>query len=310
MVEIINENKQKIINLKIELEKSELLADSIKIKEEILNLEFENLNHIKGDQALSSTMNFNTLYDEVQSRPRVPRYETGIAVLDRKFNGGIEIGTFIQLAGESFAGKTHLVLEVLTNVAKGNPVMLFNFEMGDRRISSRLNALLKTDESRENFLINSRARTLDSILKEIRARARKGVKFFGIDSKMKIEVPDEETDLQKYRRISHELAKLAQEDELIIILINQMNESDIKDNRMSLKGGGDQMYDADIALFYLVDKKDENPNNWTRRLYCSKNRQDEELFSLALTVNQYGTTVEEGAYEVEYEEATYEMPNV
>jgi replicative DNA helicase len=263
----------------------------IELKREYHGKKLEMLDEIESEGAVASTISAKDLKREVDSRPKVPRYETGIHALDTALKGGIEIGTFIQLAGESFAGKTHLTLEILSNISSYKEVLFFNFEMGDIRISHRLSRLLKTDAQWNNFRINSKARKLSDIIKEIKTTSRRNVKFFAIDSKMKIEVPEEKDDYRAFNKISKELAKLAQQEEIIIFLINQMNEEDQKNNRMAFKGSGDQMYDSDIALFYMVDKSGDNESQWVRTLVCRKNRQDEINFKVPLKLNYEGRTV-------------------
>lgn len=268
---------------------------SIKLKKQLYRNKLTMIEEIESQEQINSTINARTLKKQVDSKPHVPRYETGIVALDNQLKGGIEIGTFIQFAGESGAGKTTLVLEILSNISRYNKVLFFNFEMGDTRISTRLSRLLVNDEQWSNFLINSKARKLPDILKEITNKAQQGIKFFAIDSKMKIEVPEEQDTFKAINLISAELAKISQQLEIIVFLINQMNESDIKENRLSFKGSGDQLYDTDIALFYQLKKeKNVNPQQWKRRLICSKNRQDEVLFSLDLELNENGKTVSGG----------------
>lgn len=221
------------------------------------------------------------LIADVNSRKQVPRYMTGLTMLDAKLNGGIEVGTLIQLAGQSFAGKTHLVLEILTNISGAKECVLFNFEMGDVRIAKRLDKLLTTQAQLDNLIIDSRTRDIDMLVNEIRIYAKKGIKFFAIDSKMKI-TSSEKDDYKRFNEISSKLAKVTQENDLIVFLINQMNESDIKDGRFAFKGSGDQMYDTDIALFYTVEKNGE------RILTCNKNRQDEREFVLKSELKEDG----------------------
>lgn len=227
---------------------------------------------------------------DVKNRKQVPRYALGLGLLDDKLRGGVEVGTLIQLAGQSFAGKTHLVLEVLTNISGYDKCVLFNFEMGDVRIAKRLDNLLTTQTQLDNLMIDSRTRDIDMLVNEIRIYAKKGVRFFAIDSKMKI-TSSEKDDYKRFNEISSKLAKVTQENDLIVFLINQMNESDIKDGRFAFKGSGDQLYDTDIALFYTVTKTGE------RILSCTKNRQDEREFVLRsmleentqkLTFTEYG----------------------
>ena len=267
---------------------------SISLKKEMYQKKVQQLEFLQRDINISSTVTAKELSEDVTSRGTVPKYMTGIIALDDRLGGGIEIGTFIQLAGESFTGKTHFILEVLSNIAGAKKVLFFNFEMGDRRINSRLDNLLISPEQTTNFLINSKARKLNEIIQEIKNKAKEGIKFFAIDSKMKIEVPEEQEDLKAFRKISNELSKLAQQEEIIIFLVNQMNEEDQKNGRLAFKGGGDQMYDTDIALFYLLNKtKSAEPKDWTRTMHCRKNRTGKEmLFRVELKLDEYGKTVE------------------
>lgn len=268
---------------------------SIKLKKQLYKNKLAMIEEIESQEQINSTINAKTLKKIIDSKPKVPRYETGISALDHHLKGGIEIGTFIQFAGESGAGKTTLVLEILSNISRYSKVLFFNFEMGETRISHRLTRLFYDENQWNNFLINSKARKLHDILKEITNKAQSGIKFFAIDSKMKIEVPEENDTFKAINIISAELAKISQQLEIIVFLINQMNESDIKDSRLAFKGSGDQLYDTDIALFYQLKKeKNVNPQMWKRKLICSKNRQDEVLFAIDLELNEQGKTVASG----------------
>jgi KaiC/GvpD/RAD55 family RecA-like ATPase len=310
VIDPMEELHRRIVSLTAKAAHADELQDfdaSIDAKEELYTLKLEYLSMLKSEEALASTRSARKLHAEVQSRPKVPRYETGVSCLDRELRGGIEVGTFVQLAGESYAGKTHLTLEILSNISKYAEVLFFNFEMGDVRIDYRLGKLLDTDQQWKNFLINSKARKLVDIVREIKARSKAGIKFFAIDSKMKIEVPDTKDEYQAYAAISRELAKVAQQEEVIVFLINQINEEDQKTGRMAFKGGGDQMYDSDIALFYMIEKKSGvEPEKWGRSIVCRKNRQDERLFSIKTSLDMRGKTVEFGTNTAEYE---YQMQN-
>ena len=236
----------------------------------------------------------------VSLKPTAIRYETGVAPLDEKLHGGIEVGTLVQLAGESFVGKTHLTLEILSNVANYAKTVFFNFEMGDTRIAAKLRKMLTTDAQLDNLLIDNETRELDALCAEIVLYAKDGIKFFTIDSKMKIEVTGNDADHQKFAKISNRLAKLTQQHDIIIFLINQMSEDDLKHKRLAFKGSGDQKYDADIALFYV---KDEGGN---RTLICNKNRQDENEFHIDVKLNKQGKTVSMNEIEYYHEEIAYQ----
>lgn len=237
------------------------------------------------------------LRERVKNRPTIKRHATGVKALDFKLFGGIEIGTFVQLAGQSGIGKTHLTLEILSNVAREQKTVFFNFEMGDFRIVKRLEKLFTTEQQWDNLIIDKDSRHIDDLAMEIVLHAKDGVKFFVIDSKMKILGDSKMEDHKRFAAITKKLSELSQTQEVIIFLINQMSEEDIKNKRLAFKGSGDQQYDSDISLFYVMDTKTQQ-----RKLICNKNRQDEELFMLELDLDQNGRTVSKEPI-VTYQEA-------
>lgn len=234
------------------------------------------------------------LRDKIAMMKPAIRYETGLHYLDQHLNGGFEVGSFIILGGQSGAGKSHILLDMLANISRFNRCVFFNFEMGDRRIITRLKRLLHEPVQWDNLLINSESRDLDDLMMDISLLAEDGVKFFAIDSKMKIIVKGSEAEHQKISKISKSLSELAIKNDIIIFLVNQISEENLKNNRLSFKGSGDQIYDADMALFLTIE--DEG----VRRLTCVKNRQDEFLFNDVLpNINNHNLTpVHEVSYEM------------
>lgn len=246
--------------------------------------------------------------------PKQPKYSIGITPIDRELAtwedrqygnlGGIETGTFINLAGESGAGKTTLTIDILANVSQYSRTVFFNHEMGLRRMASRLSKRLDTDTQRENMIIDSSTDGIDDIVNEITIYAHEGIKFFVIDSRMKIRV-EGDSEVQRNANISAKLSKLARSKEIIVILINQMSEADIKDKRLALKGGGDQKYDSDMVWFYIKDDKD----NTKRKLVCTKNRTgDENLWSAELAIRDGKTVGASEAVQIVYESKSASMP--
>lgn len=220
----------------------------------------------------------------VEDMPTVPKYATGVDEIDGMyaFNGGFETGMFIQLAGVSGGGKTTLILRILTNIAQGNRAVFFNFEMGKKLLYKKLKNLNINTTQQKNLIIDDQSRKLDDLIMEIELYSKEGVKFFAIDSKMKIEIAGNDDEHIKISKLSKELAKLSQKRDIIIILINQMSESDLKNGRLAFKGSGDQQYDSDVSLFIVVG------NDGKRSLICNKNRQEERLFEVDLKEhNQY-----------------------
>jgi len=182
-----------------------------------------------------------SLLRRVKSKPHTPSYTTGIFWLDAHF-GGFKDGTFVNIAGESFSGKSTLIIELLSNIARGNKCIFFSFEMYENTTAKKLQYLI--DLQLTNLLIEQHRHELGEVVSLIKTYAERGVKFFAIDSKMKIKVIANMSTVEKTAHISSVLSKLCQELGVIILLINQIGEEDLKSGRMSLKGSGDQTYDS------------------------------------------------------------------
>lgn len=265
----------------------------IDLKKKFHQNKIDMLNAIQQEDTTRNAISAKDLKQMVMMNPVPPRYETGISILDEHLKGGFEVGTFVQLAGQSGGGKTTILLNILANISRGKKCMMFNFEMGSRRIINRLDKMLKEPSQWENLMVDGLTRNIDALCDEITLSARDGIKFFMIDSMMKIETGDAD-ELKSQAMVSNRLSKVAQEREVIIILINQMSEDAIKSKRFSLKGSNSQQYDSDMSLFLVV--QDEK-----RRLFCSKNRQDEYLFNFEIGLNDLSK------YAKPELEITYEM---
>ena len=260
--------------------------ESVKIRLKIAENKVSMLKIIHKEDELKVSMNAKDLIHMVDNLPNVPMHETGIKALDFALGGGFEIGSFIQIIGESGVGKTKLLIDMVCNVAQGYPSVFFNAEMGKRRIVARLKAKHLSSKQLLNLEIDSETRDLQDIINEVELHFRAGYKFFMYDSKMKITVKGVQDEIKKDAIIGQRLSELCQKHDLIFCLINQMNNLDIKEKRLQIKGGGSQKYDSDIILFYTKDE------NGQRTLICTKNRTgNEDLFSVDLILDINGNTV-------------------
>jgi len=194
---------------------------------------------------------------------------TGIALIDEVFDGGFEEGMFINLVGESGAGKSTIALEILLNIAEFNKSVFIGLEMGDKLTLKKIRQYGISEAHRDNLIIDIHSRDIEIVKREISLYANDGVKFFVIDSKMKLETTMKADEYKKISYISGELSKLTQQLGIIIILINQISEENLKHNRVSLKGSGDQIYDSDIVLVYKKVK-----DLTKREMLVYKNRQN------------------------------------
>jgi len=250
------------------------LREEIKAKIEVLQSHLKELDETEGK--LYDIESAGSLLRRVKAKPNTTSYMTGIFWLDAHF-GGFKDGSFVNIAGESFGGKSTLLIELLANIAEFNKTVFFSFEMYENTTAKKLERLKEAQLA--NLLIEQHRNELNDVVSLIRTYAQKGVKFFGIDSKMKVKVLGNIPTVEKTALISSVLAKLCQELGVIIILINQIGEDDLKNGRMALKGSGDQVYDSDVIWFLTVNK-DKNMNVTKRTLYCTKDRLNEKLFKV------------------------------
>lgn len=274
------ELQDEIKNLKFQVHKSTNIDEKIKLQRELYSKKIQLLDLIHEKDKARAGLTARELILKVDSMPKVPKFETGMTKIDAKL-GGFETGLFINLAGESGAGKTTLLLHLLGNLSAGRKTVFFNFEMGDRLFVKKLKELNLNDKQLDNLIIDSDTNNLNDLIMEIELYSEEGIKFFAIDSKMKIVTTKGDSEYQQISNMSKELARLCARKDITIVLINQMNEEDIKNKRLAFKGSGDQKYDSDIALFLV--KGDENQ----RKLICTKNRMNDKLFSIDINKEDY-----------------------
>lgn len=254
-------------------EKEEL---EIKIKEKIKK--YQKLLEELNPQQEIEVENALQLEERVDKKPKVPKLLTGVDWLDLE-TGGIKQGTFINLAGQSFAGKSQLALKIISNISEYKKTVLFSFEMYEDKLVDRLRSLSKTQK--ENIEVIQKSFKLEQVEAHIRRNAKQGVHFFVIDSRMKIVAGIDGKEYQQISYLSNQLSKLCQELGIIIILINQISEEDLKHGRLSLKGSGDQYYDSDMILFLYIQKEKDGTEK--RICCCEKDRDGERKWRRDIT---------------------------
>lgn len=244
----------------------------------------------KKDEAKRTGVSAREYILRAKQRKQKPKYSTGIDKIDNHLGGGFQTGIFINISGESFAGKSTLCLNILANMSHSKKTAWFNFEMGEKLFSRKLQDLNLNDNQLDNLYIEEDSRNIDNLLKEMELLIEDGYFCFCIDSKMKLNGGKGKEDYQKYSDISTRLSEFAQVKDIILIFINQMNEDDIKNKRLALKGSGDQKYDSDIILFVVLEEDKDNlkkVEDRKRFLICTKNRQTETTFREEITKYDY-----------------------
>ena len=229
---------------------------------------------------------------QVSKMPKPKIYMSGIRTIDEKLKGFRE-GSFNIIAGVNYSGKSQLVLKALSEVAKFNKVVFFSLEMYKVLTVEKLKYLTLTQK--ENILLDQETTDIDKIVSIIKEQAKKGIKLFAIDSLMKLESSEKE-EHQRYTVISHKLSKLSQSLGVIILLIAQTSESDLRSGRLAIKGSGNLMYDADSIMFLTTNKDTKE-----RNLICKKDRWGDGEWGAILPKHetQLGIKVTETTYEDE-----------
>ena len=311
----------KKVELQIELyemlmEKAKLLGEyekGVLFKKKKLQAELEYIDLIENQVSSEYLTLKDFLSKEFEDLERV---KTDIKVIDDNL-GGMPIGVMVQFGAASGAGKTTTLMRMGLNMAKTKKVAHFNFEMSERllyRIYDNMVDKYIDAKSLDNlYLIHNNSSRLEDVIKDIKLlHYKEKVDIFIIDSRMKI-TTDEKTQKDSASKISKELSKLVRMLGITIILINQLSEEAIKENRIVLKESGDQFYDADLIFGlgfkyeYEIDsqsgkkkiKKDEYNNpviDKTARLFkCEKNRLGEK-FTGEISIKEIYPKIKEENY--------------
>ncbi len=262
----------------------ENVEEILKYKKLYLKAQLDYIEKVEAGDSVKFLTLKNFLKKEIKEAERV---QSGIMAID-KHMGGIPVGVMIQFAAASYAGKTTTMMRIALNIARKEKVAHFNYEMSElilHRLYSKM-AINVTEQQLNNLIIpEDISADLEDLVRTIKILAYKeGVRFFIIDSRMKITAPAA-NNKELASKISKTLSELVIKLGVTIILINQLSEEAIKENRIILKESGDQKYDADIVLglgfVYEADekgkpKRDEMgrliPRKDVRLLVCDKDR--------------------------------------
>ena len=209
-------------------------------------------------------------FKSLDAQPKLKFIPTGLFWLDAELaEFGFAEGSFINIAGDSGAGKTFLILQILQQIGLSEKVAFFSFEMFDKVLYRKLK--YSKTAFRDNCIFIDKEPFLDTIEAKVRdLTSNHGVRFIAIDSRMKIIVRNQSDEYLKNMTISATLSRICRETGVIILLINQRSNESIKTGKLSLKGGNEQVYDSDM-IFYVEHNKETNE----RLLICDKDRLSE-----------------------------------
>lgn len=227
-----------------------------------------------------------------EKKPSMRKYPTSLAFLDNAFEGGFELAQLMLVSGDEESGKTTLCVQILEELAKSTKVCFFSFEFTVEQYLRSFKELNKKTRFENFFLIND-GYELSQITENIKKMARAGVKFFLIDSQMRIEVSNttkqalnmEEKESLKFST----LAKLCHSLEIFIFLIVQTSKSDTTSPTGSKKGA----HEASIILRIEkikpnkedITQKNNEFDEFKRILILRKNKQTGKHFKGEVAFN-------------------------
>jgi replicative DNA helicase len=292
------------------------VKEARKIELAYLELRKEVLTEVDASITRQRSIPMKDIKARVASKEKPKRIETGIRSLDMELvneemkakgiRGGMALGNFVQMAGSRGVGKSSFMLKIITGFSLHEKVSWFDFEMGEDRVVEKLKHFTHDDT---NLLYYSASRDISDISDEIKLLHASGVKHFVIDSAMKITTKGVDR-YEKFSSISGEMALLTSSLGINIYMINQLSQSSERDGVLALKHGNDAEYEADY-IFFILNKikydekgkpeKDDDGHivmrDDVRILKCTKNRQDERLFTVEIPKSEIVSTVIEITYE-------------
>ena len=275
-ISILQETQKKLSKTDLS-NKAELTQEEMEDAYEMLGKALGKINDL--DDGNDEGENMGEFVKRVEKNRDLKFYPTGLQWLDIELEGaGLAEGSFINIAGGSFAGKTTFTLELLKSMAQSEKVCFFSYEMYEKILIRKFK--FASWDVLQNIQIYQDGAQIDKIATRIRKLSRKGYKIFAIDSRMKIRVSNEKaSEYEKNNEISSKLSELTRTLGVIVILINQISEADLKAGRNSLKGSGDQVYDSDMII-YLKATTNDRKEVVKREFEMAKDRIGERLFKV------------------------------
>ncbi len=237
----------------------------------------------------SRAKSFSQLKKEYLLNPPAPVYATGVSFIDEALNGGIEMGQLILISGDPEAGKTILTMQILKNITKLNPAVLFAFEFTtDSLVKLQMRVESEAYENEHLQIIDDGYDIVD-LEREIKIWAKRGARFFVIDSQMRMENAAnngtmEDRESEKFSR----LAKLSHRLNIVILLIIQNSKADAAASVISPMGTKKGAHEASIIIHLKLVKDDpENGKKEMRKIIFSKNKQTGQHFKGEVNFNPY-----------------------
>jgi len=259
----------------------------------------------------TGTHTYAEVRERVAKMPIQPLYKTGIAPLDKAFNGGMRLGQLIITLGDPDAGKTLISKQIALNFAKEGAKSsqnfkagIFPFEFKEEQFARDLMVNNRDDSfHHDNLLINDRAVNIGDLKISIIEMVQRGAKYIVVDSQMMLEDDSYEGASEGYETQKFlMLMRLAIKYNIIINIISQKGKAD-STNKVPIPYGTKKgAHMAHIIIEMLLP----NPDNKKEPiLKIQKNKQNGFGGSFPLELNVYSLLYkpkgEKSAMVVEYD---------
>ena len=218
-------------------------------------------------------------------RPIMDTVSTNIDAFDdhlfKKSNGGIPIGSYFGIVGESNSGKSDIVYMMMRGfLENGEKIHFHSYELGEssiyRTLSSdhknKLRGIAEQENMKKMLSVDTQGYEIDDLIRIIKIRAMDGVRIFIIDSLTKITINGS---LGEVEIISDALLKLTHELNILTVVVGQKSKSDIENDIYQIYGSIQVQHHFDILLFIELENKFDRLAT-RRMLWLEKNREDKK----------------------------------
>lgn len=212
-----------------------------------------------------------------QDFKKPPLYATDIKFIDETLNGGFELGQIITISGDSEAGKTKLLEQILTQVSLGYKCLYFAFEFNTYQVWKYFKYKLEkgyiTQQQAENIEIISTDEIdteTNTVIAKINEHIIKdNVTFVGIDSTLNLYLNGNIKGQEEVTEIFRLLQKLAISKNILLFLITQSTKEENKEGRIGIFGSQKAKHFVNMMIHIFYDKEKKE-----RQLVFDKNKQN------------------------------------
>jgi predicted ATP-dependent serine protease len=217
-----------------------------------------------------------TLFDLMNEETMIAKsYKTDIPFIDKPLDNGIELGQLVTITGEQEAGKTSLLNQLLSGLAKKEKCLYFSLEFNKRQLKKHFKKMLKdkiiTPRALENITVITNdmcSGEIDELTGIINNKTNESLNFIGIDSTLMLYSENLKGE-QETTQIFRVLHSLCVKQDKTIFLISQGSKEDNSNNKVSIFGSQKANHFTNIMLHLTFDRRKNK-----RAIEFAKNKQN------------------------------------